>query len=70
MQSVKGISSALLGKIHEDGPISPLVASLSMMAKAVPDSFEHCDGFPVISSISGRIETTTEPILSSVKSSV
>ena len=23
-----------------------------MMAKAVPDSFEHCDGFPVISSIS------------------
>ena len=37
---------------HKNGPINPLVASLAMMAKAVPDSFEHCDGFPVISSIS------------------
>lgn len=35
-----------------NGPSNPLVASLAMLAKAIPDSFEHCDGFPVISSIS------------------
>ena len=32
--------------------ISPLIVSLAMSAEAIPDSFEHCDGFPVISSIS------------------
>lgn len=37
---------------HENESINPLVTSLAMMAKAVPDSFEHCDGFPVITSIS------------------
>lgn len=36
----------------ENGPSIPLVTSLAMSAKAIPDSFEQYDGFPVISSIS------------------
>lgn len=36
---------------NENDPI-PFVTSLAMSAKAIPDSFEQCDGFPVISSIS------------------
>ena len=37
---------------NSNDPISPLIVSLAMSAEAIPDRFEHCDGFPVISSIS------------------
>ena len=37
---------------NSNDPTSPLVVSLAMSAEAIPDSFGHCDGFPVISSIS------------------
>ncbi|KAL6488151.1 hypothetical protein MHYP_G00047770 [Metynnis hypsauchen] len=36
----------------ERSPIIPLVTSLAMTATAIPESWESCDGFPVISSVS------------------
>lgn len=40
------------GNTHDNETFSSLVTSLAMMARAVPDSFEQCDGFPFIASIS------------------
>uniref|UniRef100_A0A3B3SGH8 Gypsy retrotransposon integrase-like protein 1 n=1 Tax=Paramormyrops kingsleyae TaxID=1676925 RepID=A0A3B3SGH8_9TELE len=42
------------GNISENGAIIPLVTSLAMSAKAIPDSFENCDGFPVIPRVTGE----------------
>ncbi|XP_039883140.1 uncharacterized protein K02A2.6-like [Simochromis diagramma] len=47
----------------------PLVTSLSMSVDAVPDSFDHCDAFPVIPSLSEeeiRQSQTNDPAISEI----